>query len=204
MMPWEKVALTGILSRLKPKVALEIGVYYGGSLSLTCQYAERIYAIDIDPAVLSRFSVPPNAQLEVGDSSVVIKRILDEIRHIGAPLNFVLIDADHSEEGVRRDIEEVLKYVPSEPMVIMMHDSGNIPTRAGIRSANWSMNPHVEFVDLDFVPGQIIEHSVQDGKGEVWGGFALAYLNPQLIFANTVILESAKTSVTAINEICRS
>jgi len=125
MMGWERIALTGVLSRLKPKTALEIGVYYGGSLSLTAQYAEKIVAIDIDPDVPDRFECPPNVDLRIGNSSDLIPGILGELRQVGAQLNFVLIDADHSAAGVTRDIELVLAYVPTAPMIIMMHDSGN-------------------------------------------------------------------------------
>ena len=199
MMQWEKIALTGLLSRIKPKGAMEIGVYHGGSLSLTWQYSEHIVAIDIDPEVANRVNCPPNVDLRIGSSVTLVPEVLREFVAADRSLNFVLIDADHSREGVRRDIELVLQYEPREPMLILMHDSGNPETRRGILEANWAANPRLKFIDCDFVPGQIIEHSVSDGRGEVWGGLALAYLDADLRTGAVEIRESARSSVRSLH-----
>ncbi len=198
MMPSERIALTGVLARMRPKVSLEVGVYHGGSLALTSQFVEKIYAIDIDPGIIGRFDNPPNAELIVGDSVTEIPRILQMLGEKGTPLEFVLIDADHSTEGVRRDIDLVLQYTPLKPMIIMAHDSGNGLCRQGMRLANWAANPHVRSIDLDFVPGQIIEPSIVNGVGEVWGGFALAYLTPEPRSGPLVMVEGARSSVRAL------
>jgi hypothetical protein len=198
MQPNERIALAGLLSRLRPKLSIEVGIYWGGSLSLTSQYADRIIAIDIDPAVRERFLVPRNVEIRIGDSGIILKNLLDEVRAARDPLSFVFIDADHSSEGVRRDIDCVLEYVPIVPMTILMHDSGNPDCRRGILSADWEKNRHVQFVECDFVPGQVIEHTVvDDSQGEVWGGFALAYLTPDIRAGAVCISEGARSSVAA-------
>lgn len=194
----ERIALTGILARVRPRGALEVGVYYGGSLSLTAQYCERILAIDIDPAICERFSKPDNVDLLIGDSEKMIPRALERFDEMKLPLEYVLIDADHSANGVRRDLNLVLKYKPRRPMVILAHDSANAECRKGILSANWNENPHVHFVQCDFVPGQIIEHSVHNGRGEVWGGLALAYLDPQPREGEAVVSQGAATMVRGV------
>lgn len=199
MMQWERIALTGILSRMKPRGALEIGVYHGGSLSLTSQYAETIIAIDIDPEVLNRFACPSNAELRVGSSVDLIPQALADFEARGIPLNFVLVDADHSAAGVKRDLELVLAYQPREPMVILMHDSGNPDTRSGILSVDWAANPCLHLMDCDFIPGQIIEHSVSDDRGEIWGGLALAYLDPRPRSGAPEIRQSAHTSIRCLH-----
>src|SRR4051812_25844106 len=102
MMESERIALTGVLARIRPRGALEVGVYYGGSLSLAAQFCERILAIDIEPAVRDRFRVPENAELLIGDSQDLIPQALTRFGQMGLPLEYVLIDADHSAEGVRR------------------------------------------------------------------------------------------------------
>ncbi|KST56708.1 hypothetical protein AO398_10620 [Methylobacterium sp. GXS13] len=199
MMPWEQIGLTGVLARVRPKGALEIGVYHGGSLSLTSQFAKHIIAIDIDPAVPGRFPCPPNAELRIGNSVNLIPEALASFRERRLPLNFVLIDADHSEAGVQRDISLVLAYEPEEPLFILMHDSGNPATRRGIKSADWGRNPHLHFVDLDFIPGQIIEHSVANGRAEVWGGLGLAYLDGTRRKGEPLIRESAGVSIRCLH-----
>ncbi len=198
MMESERIALTGVLARLRPRGALEVGVYYGGSLSLAAQFSERIFAIDIEPAVRDRFVLPDNVELLIGNSQELIPQALARFEQLGLPLEYVLIDADHSADGVRRDLNLVLKYRPRKPMVILAHDSGNENCRKGILTANWSGNPHVHWVQCDFVPGQIIEHSIQNGRGEVWGGLALAYLDPQPRVGDLVVSQGAATMVRGI------
>jgi len=203
MMECERIALTGVLARLRPRGALEVGVYYGGSLSLASQFCERILAIDIDPEVRNRFPVPPNVGLMIGDSRTLIPQAMGHFEALNIPLEYVLIDADHSTEGVRRDLNLVLQYKPEKPMVILCHDSGNPDCRKGILAADWHSNPHVHFVQCDFVPGQIIEHSIQNGRGEVWGGLALAYLDPQPRTGDLVVGQGSLTQVRAAQFIAK-
>lgn len=199
MMTWEQIALTGVLSRLRPKGAIEIGVYYGGSLSLAAPYCEKIVAIDIDPDVRDRFAPPPNAEIWIEPSSEAVPKAFARFEALGMPVNYVLIDADHSVEGVMRDIDLVLNYKPKEPMLVLMHDSGNPATRRGILAADWARNPYVRLVDVDFVPGQIIENSVAGERAEVWGGLALAFLHPEEREGLPEIRESARTSIACIH-----
>lgn len=203
MMESERIALTGVLARLRPRGALEVGVYYGGSLSLAAQFSERIFAIDIEPAVRDRFVLPDNVELLIGNSQELIPQALARFEQLGLPLEYVLIDADHSADGVRRDLNLVLKYRPRQPMVILAHDSGNENCRKGILTANWNANPHVHSVQCDFVPGQIIEHSIQNGHGEVWGGLALAYLDPQPRVGELVVSQGAATMVRGVQFLAR-
>lgn len=203
MMECERIALTGLLARVLPQGALEIGVYYGGSLSLAAQFCKHIIAIDIEPAVRNRFALPRNAELWVGSSQEMIPRALAQFQKQGIPLEYVLIDAEHSQQGVSRDINLILQYRPAKPMFIVIHDSGNAQCRAGILGANWKSNPHVRVVQCDFVPGQIIEHSIRDGRGEVWGGLALAYLDPQPQSGEPVISQGARTMIEGAQLVAR-
>lgn len=196
----ERMALTGLLARLRPRNALEIGTYHGGSLSLIAEFAERVWAVDIDPEVPTRFAVPANADLRIGPADGLVAGIMDELAARGVALNFILIDADHSTDGVRRDIETVIGRFssPKEPCFIAIHDSGNPACRQGILQADWASCPFVHAVELDFVPGQIIEHAVGPDRGEVWGGLALAYLTPTPRLQDLTIQASSRTSVAAL------
>ncbi len=197
----EKMALTGLLARLRPRNALEIGTYYGGSLSLIAQFAERVWAVDIDPDVPNRFTVPPNVDLRIGAPDGLVTGIMDELARAGIALNFILIDADHSTEGVRRDIETVIGRLspPKDDCFIVIHDSGNRACRQGILSADWASCPYVHSVEIDFVPGQIIEHARQGDAGEVWGGLAMAFLSPRPRAHPLVVQASSRTSVAALH-----
>ena len=203
MMECERIALTGVLARMRPRGALEIGVYCGGSLSLTAQFATHVIAIDINPEVRGRFSLPGNAELLVGHSRDMIPRAIRLFEEMGLPLEYVLIDAEHSAEGVKRDISLVMRHRPITPMVMLIHDSGNPDCRAGILSTDWNASAHVHSVQCDFVPGQIIEHSVRGGKAEVWGGLALAYFDPRPRRGGVAVSEGSATMIRAAHVIAR-
>jgi hypothetical protein len=194
----ERIALAGVLARTKPKGALEVGVFFGGSLSLTSQFAQHVIGIDIDPQVADRFKCPSNAEIWITDSQTGIPAAFSYFDKVGIPLNFVLLDADHSHAGVARDLGLILNYIPREPLFILMHDSGNPGCRGGILSVDWASNPHVHELELDFVLGQIPEHTIQNGRGEIWGGLALAYLDSKPRVGSPSIRQSSTTSLRCL------
>jgi hypothetical protein len=198
MLPAERIAMTGVLARVRPKGALEVGVFYGGSLLLTSEFAEHIIGIDIDPQVRNRFVCPPNAEIWISDSETGIPAAFSRFDEAGIPVNFVLVDADHSPAGIARDLGLILRYIPREPLVVLMHDSGNPGCRGGILSVDWASNPHLHELEVDFVPGQIQEHTVKDGRSEIWGGLALAYLDPKPRTGPPAIRQSAATSLRCL------
>lgn len=173
----ERLALMAVLARLRPKCAIEVGTYRGGSLSLIAQTAECVYSIDIDPEIPGKYSHIKNARFFTGPSDKVLPLLLDKLTRNNIPVEFVLIDGDHSAEGVRRDIEIMLNYRPTRPMIMMMHDGFNPECRRGMIEAEWQRSPYVHFVDLDFIPGRIVETG-GGGSGEMWGGLAMAYFSP--------------------------
>jgi hypothetical protein len=200
MLSPERIALTGLLARLRPRRALEVGVFHGGSLFLIAQFCEHVWALDIDPEVPHRFRVPSNVDLRIGDPTNLLSNMLDELDAVHESLNFVLIDANHSVDGIRRDIQTLIQRPkpPLEPMFILMHDSGNPECRRGISSAGWAACPYVHHVELDFVPGQIVEHAIRDGLSEVWGGFALAYVSPKVRGGDLMISAASAHTIAAI------
>jgi len=89
-------------------------------------------------------------------------------------IGFILIDGDHSREGVGSDIGAVLKYVPVSSTVVLMHDSFNPECRRGIAEAPWQQSLHVHAVDLDLVPGVYWNPPVHGSS--LWGGLGIAIL----------------------------
>jgi glycosyltransferase involved in cell wall biosynthesis len=176
----EKLAITALLARIKPKCSIEVGTYKGGSLSLISQFSEMVFSIDIDPDVgkiLKRTGAFENVSFLVGPSEAVLPALLRELADEGVSVDFVLIDGDHSAEGVLRDINSFLEYTPKSPVFMLVHDSFNPGCRSGMLQANWQQSPYVQWVDLDFIPGRLVEHG-GGGAGELWGGLAMAYCSP--------------------------
>lgn len=174
----ERLALTGLLARRRPRLALEIGSYWGGSLSLLSQFSRAVISVDVDPETSRRCGRFPNVTYLTGTSGRIVPELLTKLAEAGLPLELVLIDADHSESGVHSDIRAFLGYRPPAPLFVLVHDSFNPGCRSGIVRAGWEDSPYCHRVDVDFVPGRIIENG-SPNDGELWGGLALAYFRPE-------------------------
>jgi Cephalosporin hydroxylase len=178
MSPSEQVAMVYLLEHLRPKVAIEIGTRFGGSLQVLDRFCERVYSLDIDPEVPGRLEGRfSNVEYVIGQSTETLPPLLSRLQDEGAEVGFVLVDGDHTMEGVRTDIDMLLQYKPITSLYIVMHDSFNPACRRGLRAADWAGCPYVHAVELDFVPG-IVTPSPAD-RGQLWGGLALGILKPE-------------------------
>ncbi len=71
-----------------------------------------------------------------GDTADTLRPVIESIVAAGEEIGFILIDGSHETEGVRKDVEACLSYVPRRtPCVIVMHDSSNPKVRAGLLAA---------------------------------------------------------------------
>jgi cephalosporin hydroxylase len=187
----ERLALTGLLAKLRPECAIEVGVYRAGSLSVLSQYCKKVYALDIDPTCEAQFHDKfHNVEFVTGDSRLTLPQVLAQIEAAQESLGFILIDADHSREGIQHDIDSVLRYTPGAPLYIIMHDSFNPECRRGIKEAKWSTSPHVHMVELDFVAGRFLTKEEPDSYRQMWCGFGLAILLPENRNGNVIIHEN--------------
>jgi hypothetical protein len=141
-----------------------------GSLP-TLWVSDRVCSIDIDPDVPKRLaSTFPNVEFLTGRSDDLLPPLIDRLQCEGTELSFALVDGDYSTAGVRKDLENRLRFRPTVPLYTVMHDSSNPVCREGLRRAKWEANPSVH-AELDFVPGSVF-------RGELWGGVALGILLP--------------------------
>jgi hypothetical protein len=187
----ERATLHSLLSTLKPQCAIEVGVYKAGSLAILSAHSQKVYALDIDPACESAYASGfPNVEFITGSSAETLPKLIDRMQASGEVLDFVLIDADHSTEWVRRDIDNVLRYRPHRPLYIIMHDSFNPGCRRGMMQANWSDNPHAHMVELDFVVGRLITQEESDSYRQMWCGFALGVLLPEKRSGDLIMREN--------------
>jgi hypothetical protein len=167
----ERAALEGIISQLKPALALEIGTAQGGSLECLTAHSREVHSFDRQ--------LPPNADrfqgsvhFHNGDSHQLLRPWLDGIRQQGRHIDFALADGDHSAAGVRADIEDILGSGVLKG-VLLMHDSMNPTVRRGLNAVEFSAYPSVRYVDLDFVTGHLGRRR-GEFRGELWGGLCLA------------------------------
>jgi hypothetical protein len=178
MSPAEQCAMVFLLENLRPKVAIEIGTRFGGSLQVLSQFCGFVYSIDVDTEVPKRLAGKfPNVEFMIGSSVELLPPLLEKLQREHAELGFALVDGDHSTDGVRQDIDNLMKITPVVPFYITMHDSLNPNCRRGLRQAKWAGNPYMRAVELDFVPGAV--NPAPAFRDQMWGGLALGIMMPE-------------------------
>lgn len=186
----ERLGLYAILDRLKPNCVIEVGTYKAGSLSLISEKSKVVFSLDIDLEIPKKYSQFENVSFIIGDSAVTLPLLLEELKKQNLPVDLILIDGDHTSEAVKRDIDNVLNYVPIKPLIVLMHDGFNPICRSGMESANWKQCDYLHFVDLDFIPGRMVENGGTFDK-EMWGGLGLFYMLPVKRKTDLIVGKSA-------------
>jgi hypothetical protein len=171
----DRLALEGVLSQLRPGLAIEIGSGQGGSLARIAHHSDEVHAIDIVRHPL--LDCPANATFHVGRSEDELPRLLHELERQGRNVDFVHVDGDHLAEVVRSDLETLLASPAVGRTVILLHDSFNEWVRAGIREARPERHPKVAFSSLDLVAGGSWDGGMFDGQ--LWGGFAIVLVDEE-------------------------
>src|SRR4051794_18228658 len=101
----EQAAIEGLLCRLRPRLAIEIGTAEGAGARCIAAHAEELHCFDLGAPSLE---LPDNVTMHVGDSHELLPQFLERMAAEGRNVDFVVVDGDHSASGVRRDIEDLL------------------------------------------------------------------------------------------------
>ncbi|HWX97259.1 MAG TPA: class I SAM-dependent methyltransferase [Solirubrobacteraceae bacterium] len=154
----------------KPRLAIEIGRAEGGSLRRIATHSRRVVSLDlVEP--YSDTAAIANVRALTGDSHVLLPLELARIDDAGEMVDFVLVDGDHSTDGVRSDVEQLLNSPAVSDTVILVHDTLNEDVRHGLEQVDYNEYEHVAWVDLDFIPGYVAR--IPERFGECWGGVGL-------------------------------
>lgn len=168
----ERAAVEGVLAQLKPALALEIGSAEGASLRRIADHAQEVHSFDLTPPALEP---PAHVILHTGDSHVLLAPFLSQLAEQGRNVDFVLVDGDHTPEGVRRDLEDLLDSRALAQTVILIHDTANERVRQGVDAVSFTAWPKVAHVELDWVPGQLFAEAAL--RNELWYGIGLVLVN---------------------------
>jgi Methyltransferase domain len=166
----ERAALEGVLAQLHPGLAVEIGTAQGGSLERIAGYSGEVHSIDISHDELDG-PPPANVRLHNAPSREVLPGLLADFSAARKPLDFALVDGDHSFDGVIGDVRMLLDSPCTARSVILVHDSGNEEIRAGLEQAGIEHYDKVVYYEPDFVPGYV--YRTGSARHAAWGGLAL-------------------------------
>jgi hypothetical protein len=176
----ERAALEGLLAFVKPRVAIEIGTARGGSLRRLAAHSEVVHSLDLvpPPAELAEL---PNVRFHTGDSHELLPRLLASLEAEGAQVDFALVDGDHTAEGARRDVEDLLVSDAVRRCLIVVHDTMNPGVRSGFVGVDYTSFGKVAFLDTEMVAG----YAVANGPfaGQLWGGFGLIEVDAERVSA---------------------
>jgi predicted O-methyltransferase YrrM len=138
------------------KIAVEIGSYDGGCLHAYIKLFEKVISIDLE----SRSRLP-EVDYIIGDSKKTLTSLKEIIGGKNTKIDFLMIDGDHTYNGVKADFELYSKLV-RKGGVIAFHDIIDSPLHREL------------FCRVDLFWNEIkkddryIAHEIIDGND--WGG----------------------------------
>ena len=198
MAPGERAAVKGLLFDVQPKLAIEVGTGSGGSLRRIAGAAEHVHAFDLE-APAADLSQLGNVTFHIGESHALLPTLLAELADMGATVDFVLVDGDHSAQGVRRDVEDLLSSPAITDTLIVLHDTANPEVRAGLDSVDYRSHPKVVWVDLDWVPGFMFREG--PAINQAWGGLGVILIDADRGPAGTVIAQYAHSTAALLTRL---
>jgi hypothetical protein len=173
MMPGERAAIKGLLAELRPALAIDIGTSWGGSVRRIAAVAGHVHTFDLvrPPKPLP---ILDNVSFHIGDSHVLLPKLLAQLADERKNVDFVLVDGDHTPEGVKRDVEDLLASPAISRTVILLHDTTNPDVRAGLEAVDYAAWPRVAQVDLDWIPGYMLGEELD----VAWCGLGMILVDP--------------------------
>lgn len=147
-----------ILLLEKRELAVEIGVFKGGTFFALTQLFDRVIGIDIKPGILP-FDLRPQDIYITSDSKD--KALLSSFDDNS--IDFLFIDGDHSYEGVSQDFKLWLSKVRKDGM-IAFHDIKG----ADIEGYKYGVKDFWASIKHEYKSDQIIDHTKYYGIGVIW------------------------------------
>ena len=122
----EKMVLYSLVRGIKPALALEIGVFQGGSSAIILQAMDEnecgeLWSLDPAPQVVTSGNPMGRWHLLTTASPRGIRQVFQQT---GEGFDFAFIDGDHSQAAVEADIKALLPYLTSGAC-LLFHDDCN-------------------------------------------------------------------------------
>ena len=131
----ERILIYGLVMGLRPQRCLEIGTHFGGSAVVIAAALDdigrgKLHCLDPNPLIdeMTFQKIGHRAKIIRGNSP---DDLIDVRNQAGGHFDFVLIDGDHSYEGVSSDIDGMMNVV-GNGTCILFHDARNDEIRHAI------------------------------------------------------------------------
>jgi hypothetical protein len=170
----ERAALEGLLTQLRPGLALEIGSGEGGSLARLARHAGEVHAFDFVRPQLPDDRLA-NVVFHTGDPHQLLVTTLAQLADEGRNVDFVLLDGDGAPDGARRSLEALLDSPALGQTTLVVSQAGNPRVRQGLDAVHFGAWPKVTLVEPDFVAGYMLAE--ERLRHELAGGLALVLLD---------------------------
>jgi hypothetical protein len=172
-----------LVEQADPKIVVEIGCDRGGTLWVWRQLANRVIGVTLRDNADSggRPLIDHGCEIVYGDSHEGTTKTRLRRRLDGEPVDVLVIDGDHSWEGVQQDYEMYSPLVRKDGL-ILIHDVAH------------ELFPDVGKFFGDYCEGFIIKHSQYPAGWGVIGPYSLEEINKM------VDSERVKEAVAAMNE----
>jgi len=177
----ERLLLFSLVYGLRPQRYLEIGTLHGGSAMLACHAMDmtessgRITCVDPEPRISDEdwTRISHRAHLVEGLSPQILPQAVEVA---GGPFDFVLIDGDHSYEGVKRDAVGVMPYV-ADGAYLLFHDS--FFPEIGQALDDFSSKNRNRVIDFGVLTREVTMQEVSSGDAVQWGGLRMMQVRGQ-------------------------
>jgi hypothetical protein len=97
-----------------------------------------------------------NATFHTGHCHALPPELLRELAEKQENVDSVLVDGDHSADGVERDMRDLIGSRAVSRKIILAHDTMNDEVRAGLQRIDFAAERSVVFAVLDFISGHLL------------------------------------------------
>lgn len=174
----ERLLLYTLIFTLRPSRYLEIGTFQGGSALLVSAALDSLNSqariICVDP----KWNISPEHWQKIEHRTTFIEGyspdVLPEaVESAGGKFDFVLIDGDHTYDGVLRDARGVLPHVTNNAY-LLFHDSFFKDVARGLNQ--FANENAYKLVDMGSLTREITIQEDEKGEQIHWGGLRLMQL----------------------------
>lgn len=116
---WHEDFIVQLASILRPKVYIELGLWKCDVFNRVCDYADELYGIDVDSKAGTLMKMI-NGKTNFFCGTTV--KFAEQFKNTSKKIDFIFIDADHSERAVQTDFELFFPML-SDQGIIAFHDA---------------------------------------------------------------------------------